>query len=189
MSDPEIAMPAAETAEKAPSESPAGPEPWEVRYLEPGSVRFFTREGDPRIHLADEDRTHLDVRVRRCFPQSLPDRYLSVMNRRNEEIGVVRDPTAFCAEELRLIRRGLELAYFVPIITKIMLADDKAGIVYCEVETDRGYSEFAISDPRQNVANPEPNRFVIQDVHGNRYEIPDVSQLDAKSQLNATALL
>ncbi len=176
-------------ADPAPADDPAGREAWEVRYLEPVDVRFFQREGDPRIHLADQDCTHLDVRLRRCFPQTLPERYLSVMNRKNEEIGVIRDPRAFPPEQLGLIRRGVELAYFIPKITKIMLADGKAGIVYCEVETDRGYREFAVSDPRQNVTNPDPSRFIIQDVHGNRYEIFDVSELDAKSQFHATALL
>jgi len=76
----------------------------------------------------------------------------------------------------------------VPKITRIRSAQSKAGLVYLSVETDRGEREFAVNDPRENVLQPQAGRYLIQDVHGNRYEIENAAALDRKSQLEATIL-
>jgi hypothetical protein len=172
----------------------SGPEPestreraWEVRYFEPDEAHFLEGAGGA-IHLAEEDRCYLAVRVRRCFPQSAMGRYLSVSDSKDEEIGVIRDPRQLSRPDRKLVERALEMRYFVPRITRFCKAQEKAGMVYCVVETDRGPREFAVTDPRANVQEVEDGRYVIQDVHGNRYEIPDVNDLDEKSQILATAL-
>jgi hypothetical protein len=172
----------------------SGPEPewtsersWEVRYLEPGEVEFLEGAGGA-LHLAEADRCHVAVRVRRCFPQSAMGRYLSVSDSKDEEIGVIRDPRQLSRSDRKLVERALDMRYFIPRITRFCKAQEKAGMVYCVVDTDRGRREFAVTDPRANVQEVEDGRYVIQDVHGNRYEIVNVNDLDEKSQILATAL-
>lgn len=177
-----------ESAPKTRSAAECEFEAWQVRYLDPAHVRFFER-GDARIHVGEPDRTHLDVRVRWCFPQSEPTRYLSICNRRDEEIGVLREPGQLDGESKRHMQRALEKQYFVPRITRMLEVTERGHVLYCTVETDRGPRQFAVNDLRQNVSNPEANRYVIQDVRGNRYEIADLSQLDTKSQEHAASFV
>lgn len=161
---------------------------WRIRYLDPRKTRLVDR-GDGRIHLLEEDRCHLDVGMRWCFPRSRPGRYLSISNARDEEIGVVKEPHKFDRASRRLVARGLERRYFVPKITQILKADEKGGMVYCVVDTDRGRHEFAVNDPRSNVQDMDGERYLIRDVDGNMYEIPDLRQLDEKSQVRAALIL
>ncbi len=163
-------------------------EAWQIRYLDPAKVRFITA-GDDRIHVSELDRTHLDIRLRWCFPQSEPGRYLSICNRRDEELGVIRDPGGLAADSRGLMERALRKQYFIPRITRILAVDERGHVIYCSVETDRGPREFAVNEIRQNVANPEPNRYTIQDVRGNRYEIADLTALDPVSQEHATSFV
>ncbi|MBD3176171.1 MAG: DUF1854 domain-containing protein [Armatimonadia bacterium] len=173
------------TTEKAQAD--AGWQQWQVRYFEPGEIELIDT-GKGVIHLVTEDRCWLDVRFRWCFPQSKPGRYLSISTARDDEIGVIREPAQLPKEARRICEFGIELRYFVPKITRIYKADSRAGLVYLITETDRGEKEFAVNDPRENILQPQPGRYLLQDVHGNRYEIEDVSQLDQKSQVEATML-
>jgi hypothetical protein len=49
------------------------------------------------------------------------------------------------------------------------------------VDTDKGRREFHLRNLRDNVLRMQPNRIVLSDIHGNRFEIRDVSRLDARS--------
>jgi len=166
---------------------PGAPEDWKIRYFEPDDIEFIDT-GRGIIHAATSDRCWLDVRFRWCFPQSRPGRYLSISTPRDEEIGVILDPAKLPKEARRVCELGIELRYFVPKITRIRSAQSKAGLVYLSVETDRGEREFAVNDHRENVLQPQAGRYLIQDVHGNRYEIENAAALDRKSQLEATIL-
>jgi hypothetical protein len=181
--------PKPENQEPKPEEQ-GGPdaEEWRVRYLDPEQIELVDGGGGT-IHLLEKDRGHVAVRFRWCFPQSMSGRYLSISNMKDEEIGVVVDPRKLSRDSLALAERGIEVRYFVPKITRFKQASEKAGLVYCVVETDRGPREFSVSDPRSHVQNPEGERYLIEDVHGNRYEVEDLEKLDERSQVQATALV
>ncbi len=163
------------------------PEDWQIHYLEPSEIQFIDT-GRGVIHLVTSDCCWLDVRFRWCFPQSRPGRYLSISTPRDEEIGIIRDPSKLPREARRICELGVELRYFVPKITRIKSAESRAGLIYMSVQTDRGEREFAINEARENVLQPQPGRYLMQDVHGNRYEIEDVTKLDRRSQVHATIL-
>jgi len=59
-------------------------------------------------------------------------------------------------------------------------------VVEWTVTTDLGEHAFSTRDLRDNVVAPAPGRYLMRDVDGNRYEIPDLESLDPASR---TALM
>jgi hypothetical protein len=51
-----------------------------------------------------------------------------------------------------------------------------------EVDTDRGAWSFTTRNLRENTSKPSPGRYIISDVDGNRYDLPNLADLDATSQ-------
>jgi hypothetical protein len=50
------------------------------------------------------------------------------------------------------------------------------------VDTDRGPRQFILRGLRDSVHEIEPGRYLINDVDGNRFEIPQITGLDHRSQ-------
>ena len=76
----------------------------------------------------------------------------------------------------------LEKAYFMPKIKKILrIKELYGGMTWFAVETDRGYREFEIQS-KTSMRNLGLSRVIFTDVDGNKYEIPDITHLDARSK-------
>ncbi|NLN76267.1 MAG: DUF1854 domain-containing protein [Armatimonadetes bacterium] len=50
------------------------------------------------------------------------------------------------------------------------------------MDTDRGPRQFILRGLRDSVHEIEPGRYLINDVDGNRFEIPQITGLDHRSQ-------
>jgi len=157
-------------------------------YLDPAKLRFF-RHGDAlRVTIA-EDRSCLRVSLVRCFPLSYANHYLSLRDGKNEELGILRDPTALSSENRQLVEEELHRRYMVPVVRKVTAVKDRYGVVEWEVETDRGARRFYTRDLRELASRPAPGRFILRDVEGNCYDVADIAALDAKSQARLLAHL
>jgi hypothetical protein len=153
----------------------------ELRYLDPKKLRFFRHGATLRLMLEDEC-SYLQVTVFRMFPLSEPQRYLSARDGANKEIGVIVNPRELDAESQRLVAEELERRYLVPIIQRIVAVKERFGTVDWEVETNRGVCRFTTRNLRENVSQPSPKRYILSDVDGNRYDVRDLTALDATSQ-------
>jgi hypothetical protein len=153
----------------------------DLRFLEPTSLRFFRHGATLRLTVADEFSV-LKAAVVRVFPLSLPGQYLSVRKGDNKEVGLVVDPERLDAESRRLVEEELERRYVVPVIRRVTAVKERFGTVDWEVETDRGLCRFTTRNTRESVAQPSPNRLLLTDVEGNRYDVRDLTALDAASQ-------
>ena len=77
------------------------------------------------------------VVIRRSFPVTAPDEFLSVRepdsrkNGRGAEIGMIRNIHIFDKATVDLLNAELELRYFTPEIKKILSAKEKFGYCYC----------------------------------------------------------
>ena len=58
-----------------------------------------------------------------------------------------------------------------------------------QVETDRGPREFVTQSVQENTLWFSANHLLLIDVDGNRFEIPDVEALDARSLTIINAIL
>lgn len=126
-------------------------------------------------------RAYHGVSVRRAFPISDADQLVTFSDRDGNEIGVLLDPAQLDARSLAALEAEMQLAYFVPRITRIVELKDEYGLRLWSVETDRGPREFA-TQSRQDVRLVGKSRYIIRDVDGNRYEIADLMALDLRSR-------
>lgn len=127
------------------------------------------------------------VVIRRSFPVSAPDEFLSVrepdtrQKGRGSEIGMIRNINIFDRETVDLLNAELELRYFTPIITKITSAKEKFGYNYWDAETTAGNVSLVLNSPFNNIRVLEDGRIFISDMDGNCFLIPDPKKLDRQS--------
>jgi hypothetical protein len=152
-----------------------------LEFLEPKKLRFFL--AGVTLRLTQENHASwLKVSVLRSFPLSHPDSFFSVRDTANKEIGLIKNPAELDAESRKLVVQDVDRRYMVSTIQKIIDVKERFGTVEWNVQTQRGTNKFTTRDLRDNVVRPLPTRYLITDVEGNRYDIPDINALDANSQ-------
>ena len=153
----------------------------EVRYLDPAKLHFEQCGAQLRLTVADEFSVP-DLKVVRVFPISDPERYLSLRDAKGNEIGIIADPARLEPPVRALVGEAVNRRYLMPVIARIVAARERFGIVEWVVETDRGRKTFMTRNLREEVMTPSSRRYLLKDVDGNRYDIPDFSRLDGNSQ-------
>ncbi|MGN1410507.1 MAG: DUF1854 domain-containing protein [Eubacteriales bacterium] len=127
------------------------------------------------------------VVIRRSFPVTAPDEFLSVrepdsrIKGRGAEIGMIRNINIFDKDTVKLINDELEVRYFTPEIKKITSAKEKFGYTYWEADTTAGSASIVLNNPFSNIRVLEDKRIFISDMDGNCFVIPDPSKLDKLS--------
>ena len=172
------------TADQTPSPAAAAvtlAEAAQLVLLDPAALTFFTHGATLRLTIAD-DRSYLRVSVLRAFPLSEPDRFLSIRDGANKEIGLLVDAAALSADNRSLVAADLECRYVIPVVTLIHPAKERFGTVDWTMATDRGEVRFTTRNLRENVQRPSPERLILNDVDGNRYDIRNVDALPRDSQ-------
>ena len=152
-----------------------------VRYLKAGDFDLCrTEAGGMRMTLHDE-RTILRVKAKLCFPFSSPNRYVSIRDGNDDEIGIISDLAHISKEYRGWIEDDLDLRYFTPRVKSIKLIRHRFGGVEWHVDTDCGSKRLITKGVHDTMTEIEPGRYVITDVDGNRYEV-FVDELDAASR-------
>lgn len=149
----------------------------ELVWLDPKKLKFFKHKGILRLTIGEE-LSYWKVQIYRCFPLTDPDRYISVRDAVNREIGLIEDLSQLPPESQKVVKEELERRYLVPIVTRIFAIKERMGLLLWEVETDRGFRRFLTRASQEGVEQPEPHRCVLVDLDGNRYYIPDITALD-----------
>lgn len=144
----------------------------------------FTIETDPKGRLIlkrpGQDPVE-DVRIRRAFPWSHPDRLISIRSSEGKELLLIPDLKELEPATRDLIVNYLEKWVFVPVITRVVMVDVRFGFQQWKVETDRGPAEFRVQE-REDIRFLGDGRFSIKDVEGCVYVLPPLEQLDEKSR-------
>jgi hypothetical protein len=167
------------TSNAEPARAPT--ETTDLRILEPHRIHFSRQGVQLRMTLAD-DCSYIDVTIISAFPLSDPRRYLSVCSTDSREIGMIADIRELDDQSRRLVEQDLERRYIVPVIRRVVAVKERFGTVDWTVETDRGVRRFTTRNLRENIIQPSPNRYLISDVDGNRYDVRDLAALDGASQ-------
>lgn len=157
--------------------------PFDVRFLDPKSMRLFrTDPADLRVRLTLEgDRSWREVRIARAFPFSDPDHYIGFRDGDDKDIGLLIELHELDEDSRRIIDEELARRYFTPKIERVLAVSEQFGVVTWDVQTDRGERHFVVRHLRDNAYSLGPNRLMMTDADGNRYEIPDVSSLGPKA--------
>lgn len=133
-----------------------------------------------RLILPDgETKTYARVAVHRCFPHSDPDHYISIREPEGDgrEIGLIEDLNALSEDTRDMLREQMALRYFSPKITRVHSIKEEYGYSYWDVETDRGACRFTVRMGGGSVYPIGANRYLVTDLDGNRFEIPDLYKL------------
>ena len=136
------------------------------------------------INAEGEEEFFERVVIRRSFPVTAPDEFLSVREPdtrakgRGAEIGMIRNINIFDKATVDLINAELDIRYFTPVIYRITSAKEKFGYNYWEAETSAGKVSIVLNNPFSNIRVLEDGRIYIFDMDGNCFLIPDPTKLD-----------
>lgn len=119
--------------------------------------------------------------LHRAFPFDFPYSYISVLDLDSRELGLIKDVDEFDSEVAAMLRAELDRKYYTPVIKQILSVKDKFGYSYWKVVTDEGELSFALHDTFRSLLKVGGTRIFVNDIDGNRYEIPDIEKLDHKS--------
>jgi hypothetical protein len=150
--------------------------------LETKNLRLFYEPKD-RLRLTVEgDKSYLAVRPAWAAPLSHPNRFLSLLNSKGEEIAMVEEPSDLDEHSLAAVTTELERRYLTSTIRSIVEARSDFGATYWRVQTKRGERDFVTQSLQENAQWLGERHLLLIDVDGNRFEIPDIGELDASSQ-------
>jgi len=154
----------------------------ELEYLDASKLNF-TKRGDALMLTVENDRSYLKVRAVRAFPLSELHEFIGLLDAiAGREIGMLRHLRDLDPAARQLVQHEIDKRYFIPKISRIVNAKKEFGAVYWDVETDRGFRQFIVRGIRDSIHEIESGRFLINDVDGNRLEVPQIGELDTRSQ-------
>lgn len=143
-----------------------------------------------RIHLGNLRTLHVTVREERIYggvyavralPIRYPRKYISLRfvdyDKREVEVGLIRDLDEWPKEAQELVRQALLKRYFVHVIKAIRNIETFPGYFNFDVETDRGPMQFMMRWQSDRAQDYGPSGKMLLDTEENRYLIPDVNAL------------
>ena len=159
-----------------------------VRYITKDNAEFEKR-GDfirMKVRLPDdegreEEKTFDRIFLHRAFPFDYPYAYISVLDEDSKEIGIIQEIDGLDGDAAQMLREELDRKYYTPVIRQILSVKDKFGYSYWKVVTDEGELDFTCRDTFSSLLKIGGTRIFVNDIDGNRFEIPDLEALDRKS--------
>ena len=149
-----------------------------TNWLTEENASFYLKNGFLYIKNGEDDcRAFLN----RAFPQEKLWEFISVLGEDQQEIGIIRTVDLFGEENRALVVTELQRRYYSPKIVKINSMKERYGFSYWKVVTEEGDVSFTLHDTFRSIIHAEEKRLVILDVDGNRFEIPNVDELDRSS--------
>ncbi len=131
------------------------------------------------------DNEYNRISLRRALPVGHPLEYISVADKDNKEIGMIRSVLELNEAQQRIVLEELEHRYYCPNVKEVKSVKDKLGYVYFQLVISKDGHVFektcAVKDVSKNIRLLDEDRLIIFDVDGNRYVINALSGLDSKS--------
>ena len=152
----------------------------EVKFLDAAKVKIARNSFEELIVELPDGTTYTNVEAIRSFPLTDSNKYISLLDSEEKEIGIIQDIKQLPRESEKILRSELQKRYFLPKITKIHSLDGEFGVTQWAVETNRGPVTFGMRT-RYDVVSLENGRVLIKDADGNRYEIENYHRLDPDS--------
>ena len=142
----------------------------------------FRRTAGGFVEMEFGGKTYPRIAVHRCFPFSDPDHYISIREPEGDgkEIGLIEDMAALPGELRDMLEEQMALRYFAPVIRQIREIKEEYGYSYWDVITDKGPCRFTVRMGSGSVYAIGPDRYLVNDLDGNRFEIPNLYRLSAR---------
>jgi hypothetical protein len=153
-----------------------------MKTLDPRTIELFYQPKDRLRMTIPGDRSYPIVKPAWAAPLSHPQRYLVLLDGKDQEITMIEDPASLSPEARAVVEEELRRRYLTATITAVEHAKVEFGATYWVVQTDRGRREFVTQSLQENAIWLSSRHLLLIDVDGNRFEIPDLSALDARSR-------
>ncbi|HZT41343.1 MAG TPA: DUF1854 domain-containing protein [Chthonomonadaceae bacterium] len=157
--------------------------------VNPAELKLFYEPKDRLRLTLGEEKSYLTVKPVWAAPVSRPGAYLALLDGKGEEIALLQDLNALSPENAAILQAELRQRYLTALVRSITHARQEYGATYWSVETDRGPRDFVTQSLQENAQWFSETHLLLLDVDGNRFEIPDVTALDARSQAIIGAIL
>ena len=152
----------------------------EIEFLDAKNLELcIDQYGDPQVTLPDGS-VHQQIKIIRSFPLSDPNQFICLLDKEENEIGVIENIKDLKKSGRKIVVDQLEKAYYMPRIVRINSIDGRFGVTQWQVDTNFGPNQINLGS-RMDVAPMGGGRVLIKDVDGNRYEIVNYNELDPKS--------
>jgi len=158
-------------------------------YVDNDMARFTRKD----LTLVDmelfDGRKFENLEPRRLFPLSGLMKYITLLDEEGIEQAIIRDLETIPKQDREIIESCLTEFYLIPKVTKINSCIEKYGVLTIDVETDRGPAKIEIRNVLHGLKLLYGTRVLMRDTNDNRYEIPDLRQLDKRSRMQIDAFL
>ena len=143
----------------------------------------ITRKDLYTVTLTLRDGTVIDdLEPRRLFPVSGSNQYITLLDKNEKEVALVRDFAELDEGSEEALRACFAEFYRIPKITRLLASEEEFGTLTLRVETDLGEVTFRIRNRHSDIKLMQNGRVLVRDASDNRYEIPDYKVLDKKSR-------
>ena len=143
----------------------------------------ITRKDLYTVTLTLRDGTVIDdLEPRRLFPVSGSNQYITLLDKNEKEVALVRDFAELDEGSEEALRACFAEFYRIPKITRLLASEEEFGTLTWRVETDLGEVTFRIRNRHSDIKLMQNGRVLVRDASDNRYEIPDYKVLDKKSR-------
>jgi hypothetical protein len=149
---------------------------------------FYQPEGMARLTIGT-DRSYVRVKLAIAAPLSRPNRYVSLLDSKGEEIVMLPSLDPLTAASRAVAERELQRRYLTSQVRHLVSLKQEFGVTYWEAETDRGLRDFVVRDLQENCVWLSETHLLLIDVDGSRFEIADRRLLDEQSQQLLDAIL
>ncbi|MDR1262089.1 MAG: DUF1854 domain-containing protein [Oscillospiraceae bacterium] len=157
----------------------------DLGYLDPAEA-VFTQTPGGFLAMKYKGSDYPRVAVRRSLPLGMPNEYLSLADAEGKEIAILRDLTRFAPDQRKLVESEMNRRYYCPNIIDVKSVKDQLGYVYFELTVQGSGAPTprmcAVKDVNKNIRMLSDDDVIMFDVDGNRYRIPSLKALNAKSR-------
>lgn len=131
----------------------------------------------------------VELQARAAFPFSLPTEFIELRSRDDKLVGFIRKLELLDSISRAAVEKAVRLHHFVPRILRVQSIKGKHGLYIWRVLTDRGAGEFTTRGRRQNIEEVTGDEQIVTDIDGNRFRIPKIPDLDARSLMHLRRVL
>jgi hypothetical protein len=139
--------------------------------------------------LVGDVRCYIDVRLRLADPLRYPDRYISILDRRDREVCLLDSLEGMDTASRDVAVQELHDYYDIPTVSHVDDLNIKHGPLYWRVDTNLGPREFVVKWSTERVLTMPDGSLRVTDVDGNRFHVPALGKLDADSRKRVEVLV
>lgn len=121
------------------------------------------------------------VHVRPCFPWSDSQRFISLRDAEQNEIALIRDPGELDDASRAALEQALAEAGFLLEVIQVLSVEEEVEIRHWRVVTRQGPRSFQTRLDDWPRSLPDGG-FLIRDVAGDLYHLPEPGELDKESR-------